>query len=237
MEMLKKRRFSFPHPNLAAAQIEPIVQPLYSMAVIDDANFNTQREIFFFRYSVGQDISGVSGAAAAVSSTIINTNMDTAGFIASPKVFLATGTRFLISNLTAVLADALEVGTAGGAEITAPSMVTNFLEVIYGTYYRFFVGTKDYLTIPTWGVPCNTGVGGLASISLSGKATTGPDFSQANSLNTAGRYYSFGDHRILIPSQQNFFTSITAPHAAPPAITSELAVYSVLDGFFGREVQ
>ncbi len=237
ISMMKKRRFAFPHPSLAQAQIEPIVQPLYSMAVINDAAMTAQRETFFFRYSVGQPISGPAGAAAAVASTIINTNMETAGFIASPKVFLTTGVRMVFSNLTAVLTDALEVGTAGGSEEAAASMVTDFLELTYGTYFRFFVGTKDYLTVPTFMVPGNVGVGGLSAVSLSGIAAQGPDFSQVNAFNTAGRYFGLGEHRILIPSQQNFFTSIVAPQAVPPTIASELAVFSILDGFFGREVQ
>lgn len=235
--MLKKRRFAFPHPSLAEAQLEPIIQPLFSMAVIDNAAFTGQRETFFFRYSVGQPISGLAAAAGTFASSIIHTNMDTAGFIASPKVFLVSGLRVLISGLDSVLVDALESGTQGAAEVPDESSVTDMLEIIYGTYHRFFVGTKDYAIAPTWAFPCNTGVGGLVAVDISGIAAQGPDFTSVTAPNTAGKYYGLGDHRVLIPSQQNFFTSLIAPQAVPPTPATELAIYSILDGVLGREVQ
>ena len=237
--MLKRRRFAFPHPSLAEAQLEPIIQPLYSMATLDNVAMTTQRETFFFRYAIGQVTSGLAAAGGTVPSTIINTNMDTAGFIASPKVFLCTGTRLIISNLDSTLTDALEIATGSG-ETPAASMLEGFLEVLYGTYYRFFVGTKDYLTVPTWAVPGNTGVGGVVSTAISGPdaGAAGPDQVLLSSFNTQGKYFSFGEHRILIPSQQNFFTSIVAPQAVPPSLSlSEINLYSVLDGVLGREVQ
>jgi hypothetical protein len=239
MAFMQKRRFSFPHPQLAEAQIEPIVQPLYSMATIDDATMTGQRETMFFKYSIGGTTAGLAAAGGTVPATVLHTNMETPGFIASPKVFLATGTRIVLSNLGEGLTSPFV--TAGTTVDAAPEgqyrEFQSILEILYGTYFRFYVGTKDYLVCPTWMIPGNTGIGGLSAVAIS--AASGVGFSQQlnASLNTQGKYFSFNDNRILIPSQQNFHTSISAPQATPPDPHLEVTLYSVLDGVFGREVQ
>lgn len=233
--MIQKRRFSFPHPNLADAQLEPIVQPLYSAAIIE-SGVDLPQELFFFRYAVGGTVSGLAGAAGTTVASVLHTNMDTPGFIASPKVFLITGVRLLIPNIDSVFT-APKDDSATAAEFPTPHSITDTMEIFYGTYFRLFIGTKDYLTVPTWAIPGNTGVGGMAAGNISVAAAAGPFESQVVSANTSGRYFGLGEHRILLPSQQNFFASLNAPQPDPPQTAAEAAVVAVLDGVLGREVQ
>ena len=235
MAFMQKRRFAFPHPTASEAQIEPVIQPLSSHGCYDAAALTGQREMAFFKYAQGQTSAGIAAADGTVSSTVLHTNMETPGFIASPKVFLATGTRVVFSGLNSALSAEAETATTTSANQQA-RYLEDLMEILYGTYYRFYVGTKDYLVCPTWMVPGNTGVGGLASVALSG-SDNGPAQQLLASYNSTGKYFSFGDNRVLIPSQQNFHTSLNASQAVPPTVANEVGVYSVLDGVFGREVQ
>ncbi len=241
--MLRERRFTFPHPALADARLEPIMQPLYSAAVYDNAALSTQRELFFFRYAIGGQVSGLAAAAGTVPATVLHTNMDTAGFLAAPKVFLVKGCRLVIPGINSTLSDVKTTNPQTG-ETPVEHDLADMLEVLYGTYFRFFVGTKDYLNVPTFMVPGNVGVGGLMETDVMAPAAAGPFQHVYVSANSNGQYAAMTrngdpaeDHSILIPPQQNFFCSLNASQATPPTVAAECLVYAVLDGVFGREVQ
>ncbi len=242
MQMVKQRRFAFPHPNLSQAQIEPIRQPLYSMVVIDNA-VAIPNITQAFKYAEGGTIAGLAAAAGTVTgATKLNTNMETPGFIASPKVFLITGVRFYISPLNSILDEPLEIATDSSTQTPVAGHITDFLEVLYGTTFTLRVGNKDYLTVPSWMVPANVGTKGIVAVALStdNAGTDGPEQTVLSSYCTSGQYFSMGEHRILIPSQQNFHTTLGAPQATSPTVAGavlEMAVYHILDGVLGREVQ
>ena len=52
-----------------------------------------------------------------------------------------------------------------------------------------------------------------------------------------GKYFAMDRYPVLVPSQQNFFVSLNFPQPTRPTLGASRAVYSVLDGIFGRETQ
>lgn len=236
---VRARRFASPFAG-QRAKVEPIHQPLYSAFILDAAA--APSEALMFQYAVGGTVA--TNAAAATVATQLHTNMTAAGSLATPKLFLVTGIRLvpveLGSTLINPLQDSAGVTSAGPTFTGADSnLLEDLLRVIYGSYLRFFVGTKDYLVTPTWFTPGNTGVQGDADSLTSGGATpiATASFQYFQTYHSAGRYFGLDRYPVLIPSQQNFFLSLNFPQATKPTIGAARVVYGVLDGILGRETQ
>lgn len=234
------RRFASPIDTMRRAKLEPIHQPLYSTYLFDAAQVPANAP--FFQYAVGGTVA--SNAAAATNATELHTNMPTASFLPSPKMFLVTGMRIVPvesnSAFSDVLADTAAV-TVAGASFTGQDvpLLEDLVRLIYGSVFKFFVGTKDYLVNPTWNVPANTGVQGEAMNTVGYGATpTAPSTLQkVQTFHSAGRYFSLPAFPTMIVPQQNFAAFLQFPQVTRPTFGAARAVVCVLDGVLGREVQ
>jgi len=234
------RRFVSPIQTMRQAKLEPIHQPLYSCFIFD--NVQVPSSALFFNYAVGGQVA--TNLAAPPASTEIHTNMVSAGFLPSPKMFLVTGIRVIPIELDATFTDLLSdtgAATNAGPTFTGQdvAVLEDLLRIVYGSVFKFFVGTKNYLTNPTWNVPANTGVQGDASQLYGGGSTpiAASTVQRLTTYHSAGRYFSLPAFPTMIVPQQNFNTTLEFPQTTRPTIGTDRAVYTVLDGVLGREVQ
>lgn len=234
------RRFASPIQTMREAKLEPIHQPLYSAYIFDNALAPAQA--LFFNYGVGGQVA--TNTATPPNATEIHTNMVSAGFLPSPKMFLVTGIRLVVIELDATFTDLLtDAGAATNAGPTFTGQDIAVLEdlqrIVYGSVFKFFVGTKNYLTNPTWNVPANTGIQGDSSQLYGGGATpiAASVVQRAMTYHSAGRYFSLPAFPTMIVPQQNFNCSLEFPQTTRPTFGADRAVYAVLDGVLGREVQ
>lgn len=229
-----------------AALLEPIVQPLYSSFAY--AAGVMPREAQCFRYSVG---GTVASNGTGPTATQIHTNMEAQGQLPQPKTFKITGIRVLINELASTLTT-LSNGTGGNAGVVVdvgaagiPSGDASFkdlLALFWGTQFRLFIGTKDYVVCPTSVVPGNTGLAGFAT--NAGLANSTAAFGAAVapeawfwSASGHGKYYGTGEYPIILPPQQAFFASLNCPQATPPTLVYTRLATILLDGVLGREAQ
>ena len=236
---VRPRRFASPFAG-QRAKLEPIHQPLYSTYLFDAAV--TPNEALMFQYATGGTVA--SNIAAATTATLLHTNIPAPGFLPTPKVYLVTGIRIVPVELTAGLIDPVDDTAAESvAAITwigeDSDLLEDLLRIVYGSYVRFFVGTKDYLVCPTWITPANTGTMGVADsqIALGATPENLGERQDVRTFHSMGRYFALDRYPVLIPSQQNFFISLNFPQATRPTIGATRPVYSVLDGILGRETQ
>lgn len=236
---VRPRRFASPFAG-QRAKLEPIHQPLYSAYLFDAAQ--VPNEALLFQYAVGGQVA--SNQTAQTIATQLHTNIPAAGFLPTPKVFLATGIRIVPTELTAPLIDPVDETAAaslGAVTFTGEDsdLLEDLLRVIYGSYVRFFVGTKDYLVAPSWITPANTGAMGVSDSQLEIGATP-VNLSERQAVRTfhsMGKYFGMDRYPVLIPSQQNFFIALNFPQSTRPTMGATRAVYGVLDGILGRETQ
>lgn len=236
---VRSRRFASPFGNQRAL-LEPIVQPLYSTYLLGAGA--TPRELLFYQYAVGATTAG--NAAVLPIATQLQTNMVAAGSFPTPKVYLASGIRLVATELDATqiaLITPSTASTVAGPTYTGQEVsdLDDLSKIIYGSYLRLFVGTKEYLTVPSFLAPANTGIQGESSLfALGGTTPSAPVSNQrVATFHGAGRYMSFNPYNILIPSQQNFNVSLNFPQGTTPTISVSRAIYAVMDGLLGREVQ
>lgn len=234
------RRFASPINAMRAAKLEPIHQPLYSAYILD--NTTAPAQALFFNYGVGGQVA--TNATSPPNATDLHTNMVSAGFLPSPKMFLVTGIRIVPIELDATLTDLLQDTSAitnAGPTFTGQdsTLLEDLVRILYGSVFKFFVGTKNYLTNPTWNVPANTGVQGESN-SLYGGGASAIAASTVQRLQTfhgAGRYFSLPAFPTMIVPQQNFNCTLEFPQTTRPTFGADRLVYAVLDGILGREVQ
>ena len=239
MMRVRPRRFASPFAG-QRAKLEPIHQPLYSAYLFDSAI--TLGEALMFQYAVGGTVA--SNIAAATNATTLHTNIPAAGFLPTPKIFLTTGLRIIVNELTSALIDPVDDTVAETfAAVTFIGEDSNLLEdamrIVYGSYVRFFVGTKDYLVVPTFLTPGNTGIMGVSDTEIA-VAATPENLATEQAIRTfhgMGKYFAMERYPVLIPSQQNFFVSLNFPQVTRPTLGATRPVYAVLDGIFGRETQ
>lgn len=229
----KPRRFASPHPAFAHAAVEPIHQPMYSAYEFQSST--APSEALFFQYAVGGTVAGNAGAST--TATKLHTNLPAAGFFPTPKLFLVTGLRFILPPIKYTLDDIIDATDwATGAPSGDLDTLEDIIRIVYGSYLRLYVGAKDYLEAPSWLVPGNVGVSGLAALTAGTGATNAYPHASVAIPHTVGRYYAFDRYPILIPSQQNFSVSVNFPQSTKPTLNVAHIGYVVLDGILGREV-
>lgn len=234
------RRFRSPIDTMRRAKLEPIHQPLYSCYIFDAALAPASAS--FFTYGVGGSVA--TNQTAAPQASEIHTNMTVGVFLPSPKMFLVTGIRVvpveINSTFTDVLADSAGVTFAGPTFTGSDSsLLEDLVRILYGSVFKFFVGTKNYLTNPTWNVPANAGIQGEANAVYGGGATpiAASVVQRLQTFHSAGRYFSLPAFPTMIVPQQNFNCTLEFPQTTKPTIGAARAVYAMLDGILGREVQ
>lgn len=185
--------------------IEAISQPLYDQITIDDAALATPYQFFT--------------APAGKNSRQILPDIIQGGQLSHPKIHVVWSFRLVFSE--------------EGSQDTANYIdweLADVRNILWNSWYRFHVGVKDYLTVPTFAIPAGMGMTGF----LDGFSTP-VGWVQNNNNGFFGCQRSINNRRITIPPQQNFFGELnTVDNATAP--THDLEVWNFLEGEFGREV-
>ena len=218
-------------PMRADALLEVIHQPLYSAAAFLNGviiPFSTE----VFSYRIGQVVPGAG--AGAIASTINHTNMTQAGTLSHPKVGEFRSVRQVMCQLTAPLTT--PITPTFDATPPEPGFIFELVQQFFwGTTLRFHVGEKDYLEgVPSFLVPGNVGIGGVAAVSADDQADA--EQQQVVLPNGAGRTFDLEPYAVFLPSQQQFFAQIRAPQPIPPTPGVDCLVWVIIDSVIGREV-
>lgn len=239
MMQVRPRRFASPFAG-QRAKLEPIHQPLYSAYLFDAAL--CPNEALMFQYAVGGQVA--TNASSLTTATQLHTNIPGQGFLPTPKIFLTTGLRVVPVELTEGLINPIDDTAAESkAAVTYAGEDSNLLEdlqrLLYGSFVRYFVGTKDYFIGPQWLTPANAGVAGVSDTEIAVGATpvNTAETQAIRTFHSMGRYFAMDRYPVLVPSQQNFFVSLNFPQSTRPTLGASRAVYGVLDGILGRETQ
>ena len=177
--------------------LERIQQPLYDRNTVATAGTG---QLNFFQVPLGGTAAG-----AVVAKTQVETNMDQGGSLPYPKNFEIHAIR-LINGYAQTVAD---------------------LSLVYNnSWFRLFIGTKDYLVVNTFMLTAGVGLDGVATGDT-------PISSVTNGRADQRGIYVLAEPIDLIP-QQNFRCEVNFPTPIGPSATVNLSVY--LDGFFKREV-
>jgi len=237
----RARRFESPARQFINAKLEPVHQPIYSAAAFDNAAI--PRSVLFFQYPIGGTVTG-AGTGTIGGATVWHTNLETAGFLATPKLYLVQGFRVIPHPLAAGSAAGAapslkdDEATTGLATPDTDAQLQDIMFLWYTGVFHFTVGPKNYLKVPLWNVPGNTGMEGFAGIGLSQNApgASSISFQRSRVIQPVGRYFSLPQYPILIPSQQSFNAEIQFPLPTNPTLVADSWVFCQLDGILGREV-
>jgi len=178
--------------------LERIQQPLYDRNTV--SSLGTTAQMNFFQVPLGG-----TNAGSATPKTQVETNMDQGGSLPYPKNFEIHAIR-LINQYAAQVAD---------------------LSLVYNnSWFRLFIGTKDYLVVNTFMLTAGVGLDGVATGTSNVSSVTNGRADQRG-------IYVLAEPIDLIP-QQNFRCEINFPTPQTPGLDVAVSVY--LDGFFKREV-
>lgn len=186
-----------------------------------------QTQLLFFQVPKGQG-----------SKTINDTNMELAGSLPSPKMFLVESIEVLFFPGELPVTSA-----AAGAIATAPA-VPNFMNDVYTVQksgsLKFFIGSKTYVEeAPIGRFPPKTRLDGSAAAALGGGVAGAGDFVVSNTIDFAafaGRPYRI-DPEILIEPTQNFSIELNWPSVVALPSGQDARIGVVLDGLLIRNSQ
>jgi hypothetical protein len=204
-------RVPSPFKPARPALVEPIQQPLYASQEISTT---PQSQVLFF-----QSTSGSAG------SNSVFTNMEIAGQLPNPKIFVVRGFRLHVQQNVAVL----------GAAANSANAFVDLLRIAESYWYRFFVGVKEYLKVPAFYLA--SGLGAWLSVAgATGTAGTN-DYFHTSQLGQPlhENYYKINRRPIVIPPQQNFQGELNLGPALA-SISAARRVWNFLEGDLGREV-
>ena len=168
-----------------------VYQPLYDTNTVATSG---SAQLNYFQVPLGGTPAG-----SARPKTQVDTNMDQGGSLPYPKCFSITGISIV------------------------PEAESNYSDVVKGldkSWFRLFVGIKDYFVSPTLAI-------GFAN----GKKSPGFSFRLHNPMRPA---LVFPEPIDLIP-QQNFRCEINFPQ--PQKLSSPVRIKVILHGYFTREVK
>lgn len=218
----------------ARALLERQIQPLYSSGVLN-AGAVAPREILFFNYAQGSQISGAGIGAVGINATSYHTSMRTANLLGKPKVFVYRGIRVLIYPIVP------EVTTPTAPTLTDPSLGTigagsdqlDDLKLLWYTgLLRFEIaGLKPYLEVPLLRVPGNAGIKGVAAHAGTGAASL---HTRTEVFYSAGQKLHIYDE-VLIPSMQAFSVAIRWHQAITVTPVDHKMILVLIVGEHGRE--
>lgn len=200
-------------------QFEAVRQTLYDFQTYAQAG---QTQLTFFQLPVGQG-----------GKTLADTNMETAGQLPNPKMFLVQSIEILF----------FPGGTANALPSTGAlaDAASQFLNDVYNVgksgWLEFFIGSKPYLReAPLNRFPPKTKIDGFSALATSltaGAATQSRD----NYAVWSGRPYQMNPPILLKPTQ-NFNITLNWPAAvALGAQDTTARIGVVLDGILYRNSQ
>lgn len=234
-------------PNLAEAMqysvnrpgsAEVVRQSLYDFILYPTAGATS---FTFFQNPIGQGLSSHPGNANNVKGPG-DTNMESAGQLPSPKMFLATSVEVVFypgSVNTAntftpqVQSTFIAVPVAGTAPISLGA-VNDMNFVLQSGWLNFFVGSKTYLNEASLVRFPPKARFELDAAVATNSATTGSI--GVASGKAGGRPYYLDPPVLLVPNQ-NFIITINYPvaQATPSGFNGRIGV--ILDGFLYRNAQ
>jgi hypothetical protein len=206
-------------------QVEGIRQSLYdSYNTANKAGTSTGNQINFFQVPIGQGVAS-NGTGP---KTLEDTNMQSAGQLPTPKLFLVESVHVhFLPNIAYST-------TAQGAE----SYVNEVQSFVENGYLEFFIGSKPYLDeAPLGRFPPNTYTYGFSALAMQGTGNTAAvTTAMAVSYAVAsGKPYTMEPPIVLIPNQ-NFVVSLNWPNAAR-TFTAGFRIFVILAGILYRNSQ
>lgn len=228
------RRMLTPAEIHARAQLEFTHYPLYSSVIIPNT---VPRENPLFGYALGDTVSGTpAGGGGTIVANDLFTNMETARFLANPKMFVCQGISAFVSALNFNSGAAPSVQNTVGATGVALNQPDNLQLLWYTGLLRFFVGNKDYAQAPLFRFPANTGIEGLAALAHDDDATGGLTFAVA--AMPKGIPWTMDTYPVTIYPQQTFGASIDFKASTSNVALAFNSMATVaLRGILGRETQ
>lgn len=217
---------------------EGVRQTLYDFQLYPTAGATS---LTFFQLPQGQGVSTSQGNAANPKG-LSDTNMEAAGQLPSPKMFLATSIEVVffpgsvntaLTYTPQVANSFIAVPTAAQAPI-ALGALNDINAVLQGGYLNFFIGSKSYLTeAQLCRFPPKTCLAADLAVA-SNSATTGT-IGAALGKATGRPYYL--DPAVLLPPNQNFNVTVNFPAvvATPSGFNGRIGV--ILDGYLYRNSQ
>lgn len=204
-------RIESPFRPARPALVEPVVQPLYSSVLITAAA--PQSQLLFFQATQG-----------GAGQNPVFTNMETAGQLSNPKIFVVRGYR---------------LHAAQNVAVTDASPMNQFValaQIAESYWYRFFVGTKEYLRVPAFYL--NSGLGlWLQNAAAGAEAAAEVWYTQQFGVPAHESYMKIVRRPIVIPPQQNFQGELNlGPALAALTGGVDRRIWNFLEGELGREV-
>ena len=204
-----------------SGQFEAVRQTLYDFQSYAVAG---QTQLTFFQLPVGQG-----------GKTLADTNMEVAGQIPNPKMFLIQSIEIMLLPSGAVNSTALP--SVGAAADAASALVNDIYNVGKSGWLELFIGSKPYLReAPLMRFPPKVkldGFAGVTSTLTAGAAT----MSQIAYAAWGGRPYMLTPPILLKPTQ-NFNITLNWPAAvALAAANTGARIGVIMDGILYRNSQ
>lgn len=230
----RTRRMLTPAEIHARAKLEFTHYPLYSSVILTNA---LSRENNLFNYALGDPVSGTPAAGGGtIVANDLFTNLETARFLANPKLFVVRGIGLVISNANFNAGGAPTQQDTQNAGATAINAVINLQHILYAGFLRFRVGTKTYAEAPVFRFPSCLGIDGPAALAYDDDATAGFMFAQA--LYAKGKPWQMDTYPVTIYPQQTFSAALEfIATTSNPTNGYNAMVTCVLNGILGRETQ
>lgn len=203
-------------------------------SIFDTESINTDSGSFgYFARPIGTQ------AVAGFTKTRRDTNLESSNGLPRPRVMVITGFRVIPSQI--------QGDAQSAAVVTMPGVLAYARALrclLYETIFEFWVGTKNYVKVPTFMVPGNCGVDIVGISQKEGAGVTEAQY--AHSLFPRGQYFSLGNARIKLPSQQSISAFIRFPRQAVTSAFGAAAAFNGVnglkvsvfaDGILGREIQ
>ena len=185
--------------------IEAISNPIYDSVTVEAAGLASSYRFFVNTQNKNE--------------RQIHPDIISGGQLSHPKIFVIWAFRLHISEED-------KIGTAGAFS----TQLADVRNLVYNSWYKFHVGTKDYMVVPFFGIPSGMGLSGYFDGSAAAEGWV-----QNNNQGFFGSQRSINNRRITLPPQQNFYGEIIpVDNAAEP--TADVEIWNFLEGEFGREV-
>lgn len=222
-------------------QVEAVRQPLYDTLLYPTAG---QLRMPFFQLPQGQGVSVQQGNAGNTKS-IVDTNMESAGQLPSPKAFLATSVEVIMdpgSISTAAQWSPQQVSSPAAPVVTSASIgqiiaanaLNDINAVMLSGALDFFIISKSYLTNarldsfpPKSHVAYDGSISGGGTLSVLAAGCAG---------RAVGRPFYVNPPVLLLPNT-NFTVSLNWPALVPTPSGFNARIMIRLDGFLYRNAQ
>jgi hypothetical protein len=218
--------------------VEGVRQSLYDFQVYPTAGAT---QFTFFQTPQGQAGTSASGVVNTGAKNLGDTNMESAGQLPAPKMFLIESIEIIFEPGSVATAGTYTAQGphaapgAGAANVSLPTGAINDVDAIRrGGWLNLFIGSKSYLTeAPLGRFPPKTRM--EIDASLAGTYASGTSESIATAKFGGRPYYV--EPAILLPSTQNFNVTLNwgVAVATPSTFNGRLGV--ILDGYLYRNSQ